>query len=258
MSEVSDAIALNWDNNSVCWSDSIQQGHDYINEQFGIPFFLSQLGNITGYEVLDAGCGEGRSSRHIAARSARVTGIDISSGMIAEATRKEIEHPLGIRYEVGSCTDLRQFPINSFNLVTSYMALMDTANLAGALSEFSRVLKVGGKLTVMVRHPCFFTSGFSVYQNSRNERAGLTVSNYFNRNAYSERLKFSRQQKDEFTIIRYPHTITDYIDAFLKSGFIITSLLEPRPTEEMCARIPEFGFWRLHAAIYLFIEGMKA
>ena len=251
-----DTIALQWDRNSVSWSESMQQGHDMINEQFGIPFFLDQLGNINGMEVLDAGCGEGRSSRHIAAKGASVTGVDLSSGMIAEATRKEHENPLGIRYAVSSCADLGKYREGYFHMVTSFMALMDTANLAGVLREFSRVLKVGGKLMIAVRHPCFFSPGFSVYRNSRDERAGLTVSNYFIGKPYAEQWKFP-QQTGSFTVTRYPYTMMDYADAILSSGFHITSLTEPRPTEEMCRRIDNLRFWRLHAALYLFIQAER-
>ena len=168
-----DTLALQWDRNSASWSDSMQQGHDQVNEQFGIPFFLDQLGPVSGLEVLDAGCGEGRSSRHIAAKGARVTGVDLSPEMVAHAVRKEIEKPLGIGYAVSSCDDLGEYSAERFDMVTSFMALMDTPNLASVLKEFSRVLKIGGKLMIAVRHPCFFTPGFSVYKNGRDERAGL-------------------------------------------------------------------------------------
>src|SRR5918995_3134328 len=41
-----------------------------------------------GAEVLDVGCGVGRWSRLLAARGAHVTGIDLSSTMIAQAKRR--------------------------------------------------------------------------------------------------------------------------------------------------------------------------
>lgn len=251
-----DDIAMQWDHNSVSWSQSMQQGHDLINEKFGIPFFLDQFGDIAGLEVLDAGCGEGRSSRHLAATGACVTGVDLSSGMIAEAVRKESENPLGIRYAVSSCADLGEYRDEQFHIVTSFMALMDTANLSMVLSEFSRVLKIDGKLMIAVRHPCFFTPGFSIYRNGQVERAGLTISNYFIRKPYVERWKFPQQQ-GLFTVTRYPYTMMDYAEAILSSGLRITSLIEPRPTEEMCKQIPTLDFWRFQAALYLFIQAEK-
>jgi SAM-dependent methyltransferase len=250
-------VALQWDRNAVSWSESMQQGHDLINQQFGIPFFLQQLGTISGVEVLDAGCGEGRSSRHLAANGAKVTGVDISPGMIGEAVRKEALNPQGIRYVVGSCADLKRFPDESFPLVTSFMALMDTANLAAVLREFSRVLKAGGKLMAVVRHPCFFSPGFSIHGNMQGKGAGLEISNYFLGKPYLETLRFKHRQEKSFAVTRYPYTLTNYVDAIMRSGLTLTSLNEPRPTEEMCRHLHKLGFWRLHAALYLFIHAAK-
>lgn len=43
-----------------------------------LPPLLGLLGDITGRRVLDAGCGDGYLARVLAARGARVTGIDLS------------------------------------------------------------------------------------------------------------------------------------------------------------------------------------
>src|ERR687886_2839360 len=49
---------------------------------------LDLLGDLTGREVLDAGCGEGFLARVLAARGARVTGLDLSPRLIALARAK--------------------------------------------------------------------------------------------------------------------------------------------------------------------------
>ena len=43
-----------------------------------LPHLLALLGDVSGRRVLDAGCGEGYLARILAARGARVTGIDLS------------------------------------------------------------------------------------------------------------------------------------------------------------------------------------
>ena len=122
----SSSVASEWNNNAVDWSSCIKGGLDVINEQFGIPYFLDKLGITNGLEVLDAGCGEGRSSRHLASRGARVAGVDVSPEMIAQAHAKESDAHQEITYHLGSCTDLNFFEDGKFDLVTSFMALMDT------------------------------------------------------------------------------------------------------------------------------------
>jgi cyclopropane fatty-acyl-phospholipid synthase-like methyltransferase len=51
---------------------------DFVLEEFGLP---------AGSRILDVGCGTGRHAVELARRGHRVTGVDISSGMLAEAER---------------------------------------------------------------------------------------------------------------------------------------------------------------------------
>jgi 2-polyprenyl-3-methyl-5-hydroxy-6-metoxy-1,4-benzoquinol methylase len=111
-------ISKDWDINARNWSDSISAGHDRINDLFGMPVFINNVGNIDNLKVLDAGCGEGRSSRNLAKSVAIVKGVDISSAMIDAAIRKENELPLGINYFHSSCENLLYFDNESFDVVT--------------------------------------------------------------------------------------------------------------------------------------------
>ena len=46
---------------------------------------LALLGDVTGMRLLDLACGQGRVSRELARRGARVVGIDLSSALLEEA-----------------------------------------------------------------------------------------------------------------------------------------------------------------------------
>jgi SAM-dependent methyltransferase len=52
-----------------------------------VDFLVAELGLLPGMAVLDVGCGTGRHAIELARRGLRVTGIDISPGMLAEARR---------------------------------------------------------------------------------------------------------------------------------------------------------------------------
>jgi SAM-dependent methyltransferase len=95
--------------------------------------------------VLDAGCGAGRMSAHLAARGCLVEGIDLSPGMVAVARR---DHP-GLSFEVGSLTHLPGTD-RPFAGVLLWYSVIHTppAGLADVFAEVARVLRPGGYVLV--------------------------------------------------------------------------------------------------------------
>jgi len=55
------------------------------NTEAEIEFVINELGLKKGSRILDIGCGTGRHSVGLAKRGYRMTGIDLSSGMLAQA-----------------------------------------------------------------------------------------------------------------------------------------------------------------------------
>ncbi len=70
-------------------------GHapEYMNNVFTkntkaeVDFLIEELNLAKGSSILDIGCGTGRHSIELAGRGYQVTGIDLSSGMLAEAKK---------------------------------------------------------------------------------------------------------------------------------------------------------------------------
>jgi cyclopropane fatty-acyl-phospholipid synthase-like methyltransferase len=80
-------------------------GHapEYMKNEFTknalaeVDFIIEELGLTQGCSILDVGCGTGRHSVELARRGYRMTGIDISSGMLAEA--KKAAEKAGVEVE---------------------------------------------------------------------------------------------------------------------------------------------------------------
>src|SRR5918999_3200494 len=70
----------------VAWRERAGVGSDDLGI---VPHLLDLLGDVSDRVVLDAGCGEGYLARILAARGARVTGIDLSPRLIDLARQKE-------------------------------------------------------------------------------------------------------------------------------------------------------------------------
>jgi ubiquinone/menaquinone biosynthesis C-methylase UbiE len=68
---------------------------------------MKLIGDPQGLDVLDVACGEGFYTRMMRQRgAARVTGVDLSEGMIELARRQELEQQLGIEYLVADARNL--------------------------------------------------------------------------------------------------------------------------------------------------------
>jgi demethylmenaquinone methyltransferase/2-methoxy-6-polyprenyl-1,4-benzoquinol methylase len=100
-----------------------------------------------GIRALDLATGTGDIAFALAARGARVVGLDITIRMIELARRKIIRADVGrpATFIVGDMLAL-PFPDGSFDLVTTGYGLRNTPNLATAIEEIRRVLSPGGQL----------------------------------------------------------------------------------------------------------------
>jgi SAM-dependent methyltransferase len=102
---------------------------------------------FAGRNVLDFGCGIGRVARALAGRGARVVGLDVSPGMIAEAER----HGGDVRYLIGNGRGLDGIPDASIDLmlaVDSFPYLVAAGLVEAHVAETARVLRRGGSLIV--------------------------------------------------------------------------------------------------------------
>lgn len=89
-----DAHAVNYDQNPFT--------HHHVAE---VDFLLSLYPVTPGSRILDVGCGTGRHAVELAKRGYRVTGLDLSEGMLDVARRKAMEAGVEVEWVHGDATD---------------------------------------------------------------------------------------------------------------------------------------------------------
>ena len=95
--------------------------------------------------LLDLGCGPAILTRDLAARGWRVSGMDLSSGMLAAASRSTADLVRGsARFTAGEATRL-PFQTGSFNTVLCIGVVSYIDDVSVLLNEVHRVLKPGGQ-----------------------------------------------------------------------------------------------------------------
>ena len=104
-----------------------------------------------GSEVLDVPCGHGRIANRLAARGARVTGLDADAVFLERARADAAAHGVEVDYVEG---DMRELPWTerfdaAVNWFTSFGYFDDDGNRAW-LAAVRRTLKPGGRLAIDV------------------------------------------------------------------------------------------------------------
>jgi ubiquinone/menaquinone biosynthesis C-methylase UbiE len=117
------------------------------------PWMKERIGfdQYSGKRLLEVGCGTGTDSLQFARGGAIFTGVDLTPRSIEIARKRfEVYRQAG-EFVLGDAEKLN-FPDESFDVVYSFGVIHHTPDTEGAASEIHRVLKRGGKATVMVYH----------------------------------------------------------------------------------------------------------
>ena len=107
------------------------------------------LGNVCGKAVLDLGCGTGRQSLRLAAKGAKVTGVDQSEGMLEKAKAKDATG--SVRFLHLNLDEAFPFPDAAYDLVASFLALEHIADLDRFFSHCRRVCRAE-RVSLFHRH----------------------------------------------------------------------------------------------------------
>lgn len=255
-------VSRYWESNARSWTTLARQGFDVYRDALNTPAFLALLPEIGGRSGLDIGCGEGHNTRLLAARGARMTGIDITATFIEYARAADQESPLGVRYSIGSGLDL-PFASGQFDFATAFMSLMDMPQPEVALSEAWRVLRPGGFLQFSITHPCFYPPHRRQLRNERGEPYAVEVGRYFDRiDGELDRWTFSAATPETkrahlpFEIPRFHRTVSEWLNMVVDARFAIERIAEPYADEETVRRVPHIADTRI-VAYFLHVRCRK-
>ena len=204
------------------------EGDNVYREFLLDEWMLKAIGDVSGLRVLDLGCGEGRFARMLAKGGAKVTAVDSCEEFIEFARAHRVRDEV---YVVGDIEDLREFANGSFDVVVSYVSLVDTLNFEKAVAEAYRVLAEDGLFLVCNLQPmCTAANGWS--KDEGNRKLHFKLDNYFDEGPREMRMFGG-------SVTNFHRTLSTYVDCFVESGFTVQRILEPKPSPEQVARCPD-------------------
>ncbi|MCC7436655.1 class I SAM-dependent methyltransferase [Candidatus Nomurabacteria bacterium] len=184
--------------------------HDLYTENFADDEVSNSLFhktidfNLEKKKILDVGCGDGKDLVILSKKTKKIFGIDPSIEFLKKA---QINNPSGIFKE--AVGEKIPFQNESFDVVVSKWAIQTSTNVPKVLSEMARVLKKGGSLVFLTKHPIL-----QFLQKIRDYGHGVDY--------YKQQITTSKIYSGTITIKEPSHTIGEYFNAeFLKNFEII-------------------------------------
>ncbi|HEY8171611.1 MAG TPA: class I SAM-dependent methyltransferase [Dehalococcoidia bacterium] len=237
------------------WADSARAWIDLIDKDPNRtllldPVMLRLCADVRGKRVLDVGCGEGRFCRMLAERGASVVGIDPTALLVAEANER-----CDAGHYVRAIAENEPFADASFDLVITYVTLVDIPGYRQAIAEMARVLRPGG--TLLAANLGFVTATPAAPAESPWMRDAEGNRLFYRIDRYAEEWPATISWAG-VTIHNWHRPLSAYMDAYLSSGLILREFLEPVPEDDSLRdqqafedwfRVPLFNVMRWEKAI---------
>jgi len=219
-----------WNQNASFWDTRMGEGNDFV-EVLIWPAVERLLDLKPGERVLDIACGNGLTSRRLAARGGQVVALDFAQEMVAHAIARTREHRDRIEYRVLDATDekaLLALGEQQFDAALCNMALFDMAEIAPLTRALARLLRPGGRYVFSVLHPCF-NNPHAVQVGEQEDRDGQIVTTYsvkvrgYMSNTVSHALAMRNQPMPQLVFHR---PLSVLFGVCLSAGFVIDGLEE--------------------------------
>lgn len=168
-----------WEENAEYWDGYMGEGNDFV-EVLCWPAFERLLDIKPGERILDIACGNGLTSRRLAAMGYEVTAFDFSSKMIENAVKHSSEFNDRIKYYLIDATNeasLLSLGNGKFAAAISNMALFDMAQINPLFNALSKLLVPGCTFVFSMMHPCF-NNPYVRLTAEMDDRSGKVVTEY--------------------------------------------------------------------------------
>jgi len=205
-----------WQQVSPWYNKLVGSDGHYFHEHVVIPGVLRLLSLESSSSLLDLGCGQGILAKKIPA-IARYLGLDAAAGLVraAAATVKKPNYSFMVR----DVTKPLEEPEEKFSHATIILALQNMEQPEGTIQNAAKQLQTGGKLVIVLNHPCFRIprqSGWGIDEKTKLQHR------WINRYASSFKIPIEMHpgQRSSAVTWSFHHSLHDYSSMLVQAGFL--------------------------------------
>lgn len=218
MNQNTESSLEKWRSSAQAWITDQGQTGDWSRRTILDPALETILPNLQNKSVLDLGCGEGRYARILKSKGAIVTGIDPAPEFIDHAISQDLDST----YILAPAESI-PLPDHRFDLILSYLSIIDIPDLEAASQEISRLLRPGGEfIVVTISNLASTTPGWVKDEN------GNKLYRYVDR--YMEHFGMDLEWRN-IRITNFHRPLSYILNLFLQNSFVLTQFLEPLPPQ---------------------------
>lgn len=209
------------------------------NAYYERPAMIGMWPELSGWRVLDAGCGPGVYTELLMRRGAIVTAVDVSDRMIVLA-RKRLGTEADLRL-LDISDPLDMFPNETFDLINAPLCLDYIENWRTVFSEFKRILKPSGLFQFSCGHPAFDAEYYGTGNYFDVEQVECTWTGF----------------GKKVLMPSFRRSLQEVLMPLIESGFSIQKVIEPLPTEEFRRSDPKRFASLMHRPGFLCIQAKR-
>ena len=212
------AVDNGWQSSADAWIEEMGEHGDFGRRYVLDPLMVSRALARSPRNALDIGCGEGRFCRTLESHGIDVVGLDPTPALIAAARARDKNG-----FYLQASAERLPFRDGAFDLVVSYLSLIDIPDIRPAIAEMARVLKPGGALLIANLNS-FNTA--CVNQGWIKDRHGRRL--HYPIDHYLEERATWIAYRD-IRVVNHHRPLSTYLSALLDEGLILTYFDEPSP-----------------------------
>lgn len=207
---------------------ALRTGLNY-NDLLETPAMLSLIGDVRGKDIIDLGCGFGKTAKTLANMGAKsILAVDISEKMLKKAEEEYSSDR--IEYRKLDLNDLGTIS-GYFDIAYSSLAFHYIEDISTLLENIRKLLNPGGMLIFSQEHPITtadskgeFSADNTTYTFSGYLREGKRIADWLSTK-----------------ITKYHRSLGTIITALVDAGFIVNTVVEPKPDEEAVRILPRMA-----------------
>jgi len=211
-----------WQKVSKWYNKAVGDEGHYYHQHIIMPN-LKRIFKLKGNEsLLDLACGQGVLERNLD-KNIEYTGIDLANNLIREANEKKVN--LNHKFLVADVS--KDLPINKidFDAGAIVLALQNIKKPFGVIRNFTKHLKKGGQLVIVLNHPMFRIPRHSSWGEDLNNKIQYRrIDDYMTPQEIPIVAHPGKKESENTWSFHYP--LSAYSEMLFDNGFCIENIEE--------------------------------